>query len=119
MVFSHRPAGFADGAALIPVYRRDLIKSLKPNDAWSAADKVAPGRTPVAPAALEQGVQRASAIPWLPRDAWKHSHCFVRPSRNDTRGSHPSRSRARLIDAPVWRGSPGGAGRGFRFALVR
>ena len=33
MVFPHCPVGFADGAAPIPVYRWDLIKSLKPNNA--------------------------------------------------------------------------------------
>jgi hypothetical protein len=43
MVPSHRPVGFADGAALPPVYRWDLIKSLKPNNARELRDKDAAG----------------------------------------------------------------------------
>jgi len=34
MVPSHRPVGFADGAARPPVYGWDLIKSLKPGYEW-------------------------------------------------------------------------------------
>ena len=49
MVFPHRACGCAAGAAPIPVYRWDLIKRLKPSDAWSMKDKVATGPSPVAP----------------------------------------------------------------------
>jgi len=35
-----------------------------------------------------------------PEACWNHCHCLARPSRSETLGSHPSRSRARLIDAP-------------------
>ena len=52
MVFSHRPVGFADGAALFPVYRWDLIKSLKPSNARRLQDKVAAGLNPAAHATL-------------------------------------------------------------------
>ena len=38
------------GAAPIPVYRWDLNKYLKPHNAWRLRDKVATGRSPVAPA---------------------------------------------------------------------
>jgi hypothetical protein len=52
MVFPHRACGSAAGAAPIPVYGWDFIKSLKPNRAKSLRDKVATGRSPVAPATL-------------------------------------------------------------------
>ena len=52
MVPSHRPVGFADGAALLPVYGSDLIKGLKPNDAGRFRDKVATGQSPAAPITL-------------------------------------------------------------------
>jgi hypothetical protein len=39
-------------AALFPVYRWDLIESLKPNDTRRLEDKVATGRSPAAPATL-------------------------------------------------------------------
>jgi hypothetical protein len=52
MVFPHRACGWAEGAAPIPVYRWDLIKRLKPGDAWSLNDKVATGRSPVASTTL-------------------------------------------------------------------
>src|SRR5260370_12629989 len=50
--------------------------------------------------------------------ARNHSHSFASPSRRETRGSHPSLSRATLIDAPVWRGSPSAAGRWRPPALI-
>jgi hypothetical protein len=53
MVFPHRPVGFADGAAPIPVCGLDLIKSLKPDHARRVRDKVAAGASPAAHAALE------------------------------------------------------------------
>jgi hypothetical protein len=43
MVPSHRPVGFADGAALPPVNGCDSIKTLKPDDAGRLRDKVAAG----------------------------------------------------------------------------
>jgi hypothetical protein len=52
MVFSHRPGGFADGAALSPVYRWDFIKSLKPGNARRLENKVAAGLNPAAHAEL-------------------------------------------------------------------
>ena len=52
MVFPHRECGSAAGAAPIPVYRWDLTKSLKPNNAGDEGDKVATGRSPVALATL-------------------------------------------------------------------
>jgi len=52
MVPSHRPVGFADGAALPPVYGWDLIKSLKPNGTGSLRHKVAAGQSPAAPITL-------------------------------------------------------------------
>jgi hypothetical protein len=58
MVLPHRPVGFADGAAPIPEYGSDLIKSLKPNHAGRSADKVATGQSPLAPAALAEGGSR-------------------------------------------------------------
>jgi hypothetical protein len=39
-------------AALIPVYRWDFTKKLKPCDVWSAEDKVAAGLNPAALATL-------------------------------------------------------------------
>jgi hypothetical protein len=52
MVFPHRACGFAAGAAPIPVYGSDLTKSPKPNHARRLEDKIATGRSPVAPATL-------------------------------------------------------------------
>jgi hypothetical protein len=48
MVFPHRECGCAAVAAPIPVYRWDLIKSLKPGNARRVRDKVATGQSPVA-----------------------------------------------------------------------
>jgi hypothetical protein len=52
MVFPPRECRFAAVAAPIPVYRWDLIKSLKPNKARRHEDKVATGQSPVAPTTL-------------------------------------------------------------------
>jgi len=49
--FLSPPCGFAAEAALFPVYRWDLTKRLKPNDARSVKNRVATGHSPVAQAA--------------------------------------------------------------------
>ena len=62
MVLPHRPVGFADGAAPIPAYGWDLIKSLEPGNAGRVRDKVAAGLTPAAHAALRSGYTVAGMI---------------------------------------------------------
>ena len=75
MVLPHRPVGFADGAAPIPVYGWDLIKSLKPNHAGRVRDKVAAGLNPAAQATPERleirgtrqvGTPTLRGYDWLP-----------------------------------------------------
>jgi hypothetical protein len=64
MVFPHRACGFAAGAAPIPVYRWDFIKSLKPDNARRPRDKVATGQSPVAQATVALRNPRSAESTW-------------------------------------------------------
>ena len=52
MVPTHRPVGFADGAALFPVYGWDLSKSHSSQRLADVRNKVAAGINPAAKATL-------------------------------------------------------------------
>ena len=69
MVFPHRPVGFADGAAPIPVYGWDLIKSLKPGRARRVRGKVAAGASPAAQATLLKYERKPGWFPLIDRAA--------------------------------------------------
>jgi hypothetical protein len=54
-------------AAPIPVYRWNLISSLKRGNAWTLRNKVAAGRSPVAPATLARQKLRQQEWSWSKR----------------------------------------------------